>query len=249
MTTVLDLVNEAADDLKFGRIDSMFAAYDEGDTTDKTFRRALTKTLKYLSAAYDWQCLKRERLFTWSANEEEVAASVWRPSNFLRFTPGTMHDRTISRPIAGPVTAKEWQDTKLVGVASPSGIFRVANNYLVVTPKPYQHQIAFEYIANTIALSSGGTEQPEVLVDTDTTPFDDELVIAGICFHHRRNERLDYAVEWADFMSLYRSRVEMDGHRAVIDFGRGRVDPVDALKNAVNVRIVGPLAGDGYTVP
>ena len=70
------------------------------------------------------------------------------------------------------------------------------------------------------------TQRTRFAADTDTTLWDDELMIAGIVWQYRKGERFDFAQDQADFMGLMADRLKQDGGRKTINM-RGRSQTAD----------------------
>ncbi len=215
MSNILAIAGEAADELNVERPLSLFGAHDEGDVSPAKLRRALTKCVKGLAAEWDWQALSRERTFTSLASETQTAMI---PADFLRFVPETMWDRSVKMPMTGPLTSSEWQAVKAwnTGVTTPN--FRQRGNDVLTYPVPSAGRtFAFEYITLSVGKNAAGTEIPAFTADTDTTWWDDELMICGVVMHHRMMERQDYAIEHAQFEKLKADRIKQDGGRRRIN--------------------------------
>ncbi len=215
MTGILALVTEAADELNLDVPLTLFGVHDEGDSSPRRLRRALTKCVKQLAADWDWQVLTRERTFTSLASETQTAMI---PSDFLRFVPETMWDRTIKLAMTGPLTASEWQANKawVAGAVVPN--FRQRGNDILTYPvPPAGRSFAFEYITMNVGKNAGGSGILAFTADTDTTWWDDELIISGIVLQHRMMERQDYAIEFAAFEKLKADRIKQDGGRRKIN--------------------------------
>lgn len=267
-STLVTIANRAADELSIGRdIDSLFGAYNEGDTSDRRLRRALTKTLDYLNTEFTWQFQRREWLFQWdSATEEmdntptDVASPVkyWKPADFLRFAPvevggdggGGIYSRSGRGRLVGPLTVTDWQDSRIWGAAYATGGFRIANNILYITPYIGQgHNLAYEYITNHVAVSADGSTKESVSADTDTFPWDDETIALGIIAHYRQIERLDYADDMVAFSRRAQNALRMDGHSQVFDMSGSRRSMIDALRSPAAVNAGTGAAYKSWSVP
>lgn len=154
-STLLQLTQDAAIDLGVNMPATLFAADDNGDTSDVKLLRAATRTLKYLAGTYDWQVLRRECVFQALAQESQIGAL---PSDFLRFVPETMWDRTSRWRVAGPTSPAEWQEIKTWITAAVTPYFCQRGDTILFYPVPTaNNKIGFEYIANTIGFLAGAT--------------------------------------------------------------------------------------------
>ena len=150
-STILQLAQDAAVDLGLNSgFTTLFAADDNGDTSNLKLRRALARTVQTLGG-YDWQTLLRERVFKTVAGQNQTGVI---PADFLRFVPDTMWDRTSTWKIQGPLTAQDWQNTKAWRQAAVVPYFRETGNTIEFYPVPAANRtIAFEYVSNTVGLT------------------------------------------------------------------------------------------------
>lgn len=221
--SAIEIATDAADATSMGRVASLFAPYDEGDTADRKVRWALISTLDDLNRRFDWQCQMRERVFGWKSVTECEVATVWRPADFLRFIPRTMHSRSTPLRFDGPADPGMWQDDVLHNSFMHPGMFRVAGNDLIIRPRlGVGHCIAYEYISSHVVNAADGAGKARPTADSDTFVFDDHMLTLGVIFQLRKNERLDYAVDQAAYETAVHGMIRMDGHRRVSDMTRSR---------------------------
>lgn len=126
------------------------------------------------------------------------------PSDWLKQIPQTEWDRTNRWPMLGPKSPQEWQSFKSgIVYAGPRERFRIQQGSLQINPPPPNGLIfAYEYISNAWVLSQSGAAQSSFLADTDTTIYDDSLLIVGLKMRWLRAKGLDYSVELAEFNGL-----------------------------------------------
>ena len=182
MATALGLVQFAADELSLARPTNI--SDTSADNTAQKLVRHLTRTCRQLSAEYDWSRLRREKLVTTTATEEQVGAL---PADFLRFVPETIWNRSTRTRVNGPLPPDDWQSRKATLVTGAYINFILRNNAFLVTPIPGAGQtIAFDYVTKYIGINAAATtELLEFTADTDVAYFDDELVILGIVWRYR----------------------------------------------------------------
>ena len=102
--TVLEICQDAARELSLVVPTSVASAVDDV-TADRLFRM-INRVCRTLQGEHDWQILRREHTFTTSAAAAQTGAI---PSDFGRFIPGSMWNRTRMRQIEGPLTPEQWQ--------------------------------------------------------------------------------------------------------------------------------------------
>lgn len=126
------------------------------------------------------------------------------PSDWLKQVPQTEWDRTNRWPMLGPKSAQEWQSFKSgIVYAGPRERFRIQLGALQISPPPPNGLIfAYEYISSAWVVSAGGAYQQNLTADTDTTIFDDSLMIVGLKMRWLRAKGLDFSVELQEFNNL-----------------------------------------------
>jgi hypothetical protein len=134
------------------------------------------------------------------------------PSDWERQIPQTEWDRTNRWPLLGPVSPQDWQSFRSgIVYAGPRQQFRIANNYVNIEPNPPAGLLfAYEYISNAWVRSAAGVEQSSFLADTDTTVFDDSLLITGLKSQWKAAKGLDGSYDMAEFRSLLEAMKSQD---------------------------------------
>lgn len=221
MSTVLELVQAAADELSLARPSDVADTTD--DNTAQKLIRHLTRTCKQLSSEYDWARLRRERTFTTSATAEQTGAV---PADFQRFVKDTTWNRTTRSRILGPIPISEWQARQAIGVTGPYSNFIIRGTSFLIAPTPSAGwTVAYEYITKYIGVASDGTtERLTFTADDDATYFDDELIILGTVWRYRKAEGLDYSEEFREYQMRRANFIKMDGGRRTLDMNDSETD-------------------------
>lgn len=215
MTTALELCQQAADELSVTRPSGINP--DSVDPTAQKLRRHLIRTCRQLSGRHDWQVLRREATFTTSGVAAQTDAI---PSDFLRFVPGTMFNRTRRTRVLGPLTPEEWQRIQATVYTSVYDQFvQRGNSILLAGTLGADQTIAYEYITKAIGLDADGNAIETFTADGDTAYFDDELVILGLVWRYLKAERRDYSEEYREFELRLADVIKMDGGRRRLDMG------------------------------
>lgn len=163
----------------------------------------LNREGKWFQRIHDWQVLRAESSFTTLAANQQIAdmasftdsasASV---TDFDRFVPDTMFDRTAARQIL-PTTHTKYQFDK---ARTASGIYPryiLRGNALLFTPAPAAgSSVFFEYISKNWCESSGGTGKTAFAVDTDVGIINEELLTQALLWRFLKAKGLDYAEEF-----------------------------------------------------
>jgi hypothetical protein len=126
------------------------------------------------------------------------------PTDFDRMISDTNWDRTNHWRNLGTKTSQEWQWLQggIISVG-PRERYRIYNNRLrIFQALTSIYTFAFEYVSNYWVMSSGATagDKGAFTVDSDTTIFPDDLMLAGLKFYFLKAKKLDYAIELGEFM-------------------------------------------------
>lgn len=146
MASLLEIATEVADDLSIEAPSSLFSS--DLDATGRRLRRALTKTAKFLGAAYDWSVLRNTHAFKTITGEVQPGAL---PADLLRIVEGTMYDRTRGIELCGPMAAQSWQPAigGRIGLSRPHWA-QYGRDLRIIPSWTAGSTIAFEYIRNAI---------------------------------------------------------------------------------------------------
>lgn len=196
--SLLTLAQAAARQLNIG-VPSAFVNNTADDTAALLLRLATEEGVS-LMRRYPWQALTTEGTFTTVAADDQGAL----PSDYDRMLPESMYNRSRRRPVAGPLSADEWQQTKATLVTYVNPTYRIRGNRILLTPLPPAGEtVAYEYISKNFCTSSGGTEQADWAADGDLARLDEGLMTLGLVWRFRQVKGLSYAED----LGLYEKRV------------------------------------------
>ena len=125
------------------------------------------------------------------------------PTDFDRMISDTNWDRTNHWRNLGTKTSQEWQWLQggIISVG-PRERYRIYNNRLrIFQALTSIYTFAFEYVSNYWVMSAAATagDKGAYTLDTDTTVFPDDLMLAGLKFYFLKAKKLDYAIELGEF--------------------------------------------------
>jgi hypothetical protein len=126
------------------------------------------------------------------------------PTDFDRMISDTNWDRTNHWRNLGTKTSQEWQWLQggIISVG-PRERYRIYNNHLrIFQALTSIYTFAFEYVSNYWVIPSGAVQgkKSAYTLDTDSTVFPDDLMLAGLKFYFLKAKKLDYSVELGEFM-------------------------------------------------
>lgn len=149
-----------------------------------------------------WQVIRKEQTFTAIAGATQTGIL---PSDFDRFVPETMWDRTNIHLVSGPISAVEWQGLKAgqyQDTSRPKFIYR-GGSVLVIPSFSGGESIAFEYVSNKWAQDNSSVAKTSFTADTDTALLDEELITRGVVFRFLDGEGLPTAQAANDYQTYF----------------------------------------------
>lgn len=224
MATLLNITNAIADEIGLPRPTSIIG------NTDNDARMLLqlsNREGRNLTKAADWTMLTRLHTFSTVSGTAEYAL----PDDYGRLLRETEWNRTLARPMRGPVSAQEWQVIKsgLIGsgvvnqrmrIIRGSGSTDVARKiYIDPTPDSVE-TIAFEYMASDFCYKSDASATYSAWnADTDISFIDQDLMALGAIVRFKRAKGLDWG-SYADEMMLIIGREKsMDRPAPILNMG------------------------------
>ncbi len=126
------------------------------------------------------------------------------PSDFSKMISKTNFDRTDHWSNLGPKSAQEWQWLQSGNISTaPRFRYRIFGNKLRFFPAPGAViNMVYEYSGLWWVLASGGTAptKAKFTLDTDTSIFNDDVMVLGLKYQWFRANGLDFALPLAEFM-------------------------------------------------
>lgn len=212
--TLLSIVQNAADILAVTRPSSAVTA---NDTTARVLLVCAQREGKALSRRWTWAALTKSNTFTSTATEVQTGAI---PSDFDRMLADSFFNRTIKRPVRGPLTAQEWETQKALTAAVLFDAYRIYDGELHMYPTPSAGwTYAFGYVSNKWCESSGGTAQAEWAADSDVALLDEELMTLGVIWRFKQSRGLDFAADQMLYEREVMQATQRDGSRRTLMFG------------------------------
>jgi len=181
----------------------------------------LQETLEDMQQESDFQVVTRECVFTAIADEdqgpiEDLGGGLngYRKANFETF-----YDRSLMRPLYGPVNDTEWQELKALPNPGPFYKFRIWQGHLYLNPTPSAplSEIAFEYQTEWAVLSSAGVLKPLITADDDTFVFPENIVRKWMIYRWKQLKGLPYQEDRQRAYDLLNNYISTDKVKRRID--------------------------------
>ncbi len=169
-----------------------------------------------------WTELKREWSFTTLAADVQPANAVPPADDFDHFIDNTMWDRTLTRPVIGPISPQLWEAWKARPVLTSIvfGFILRGNDFLTAPNPPAGDSVHYEYISQYCVYSAGTATTPDqqtFQADADTCIFPTNLVQQGLRWRFLRAKGLDYAQEYQDWINMLQIEASRTGGMAILN--------------------------------
>ncbi len=146
------------------------------------------------------------------------------PSDYDRMVPDTHWDRVNLWRAHGARSSQHWQWLVSGGISPTTDVqWRLFQNKMRLAPPPTASTqvFAYEYVSNFWVIATGGTSASKAAftADTDTSIFQDDLMLAGIKYYFLKAKKLDFAVEMAEFNEALSVRKSQDVPQTTTSLG------------------------------
>jgi hypothetical protein len=126
------------------------------------------------------------------------------PDGYDRMISDTNWDRTDHWRNLGTKSSQDWQFLQ-GGIISigPRERYRIYNNkFRIFQALTTVYNFSFEYVSNYWVCATGSDQGSKAAytLDTDTSIFPDDLMLAGLKFYFLKAKKLDYSIELGEFM-------------------------------------------------
>lgn len=182
------------------------------DTTVVQLFAVLNDVLEDLVTESKFNVTTQEATFTSTASEDQGALSTLAPSGYQWIIPNTIYDRTLGRPVYGPVSEADWQALKALPNPGPFYKYRIKNDRFLMNPTPTSpfSTIAFEYMSSWCVTDSGGTLKAALTDDTDLFVFPEAILKLGLAFRWKQINGLPYQADETAYYNRLNNYISRD---------------------------------------
>lgn len=165
----------------------------------------------------------QQATLTTIANEDQGAMTTIAPLGYSFAYLETFYDRTLMRPLYGPVTESEWQALKAIPNPGPFYKFRIWKGHLYLNPVPATpfSLIAFEYASSWAFASAAGVAKSTADDDSDGFLFPEIIIRRGLAFRWKQIKGLPYQADETQYWNLLNNYIARDKVKRRINISEG----------------------------
>lgn len=155
------------------------------------------------------------------------------PSDYGRAIDRSAWDRSMRWELRGPLSPQEdeWVRSGIVATG-PRRMYRQIGNTWRIWPAPGTSaqdpgsQLITEYISKYWAVSQGNVPQAKFLYDTDTTYFDDDVMVTGLKYAFFSQKGFSFDDFKSHFIETLSIAIAADGPSPTLDMSRSNRFPI-----------------------
>ena len=171
-----------------------------------------------------WTGVQVEAVFTTVASENQGSLDTIAPSCSY-IVNDTIWNRTLRRPVYGPKSEQDWQQSKAMQINGPFNSFRLQRNNLYFYPAPVAGQTcAFEYITTNWISTLNGSTSETWTNDGDKPLIDDKVLILGTIWRWKAAKGLDYAEDFVKYERRITDAMARNGSKPILNTNGAQYD-------------------------
>lgn len=153
-----------------------------------------------------------EATHTTTAALDQGPLSDIAPFGYQWIYPETLYDRTLGRPLYGPVTEQEWQAIQALPDPGPFYKYRIWKDRLYLHPAPAApfSEIAFEYASSWAVKDATGTPKATISADSDTFVFPETILARGLAAQWKIGKGLPHQADETQYYNLLNNYISRD---------------------------------------
>lgn len=223
--SLLTIIQNVSDELNLPQPSSII------NNPNKTVRQMLSMANasgKRMFKRYAFTRLIKEFTYTTLAAEDQgaIQGTIITDSDWERFLPITLFNRSQTRRLKGPYTPQEWQRDKGTVSSTIQEYYRIRGGNLLIIPAPAAGEtIAGEYLSkNWILDNDGTTTKAAFSEDADTSLIDEDLIELDVKWRWLSAHKFDYGEEKLEFEQEFANRTGQDRGGRIIDLAHPLID-------------------------
>jgi hypothetical protein len=198
------------------------------DTQTIQLQAILDELVRELVTESKFQVTTLEAVFSTVPGEDQGLITDLAPNGYQRAIFETFYDRTLRRPLSGPVSETEWQQLKALPSTGTYYKFRLRGNHLLLYPAPFtsSSDIAFEYMSDwAYKDATTGAAKDSVTVDTDAFVFPENILKKGLAYRFKQIKGLPYQADEKAYWDMVNNYIATNKVSRRINVSEGA--PVD----------------------
>lgn len=174
-----------------------------------------------------WQQQKIEKTFTTIAAEDQGEISTVIGADFSSLIAATVWDKTLRRPVFGPVSDASWANLRSFPASGPIYQFKVfANHFHIFPAPPAGDSVYLIYQSKYPVAGVAGVPKETVTVDTDIFLLPEEVVARGLDYRWRRQKGEPWEADYIEYNDLKGKALQTTGMPNIhLDKARFKLTP------------------------
>lgn len=200
------------------------------DVTVSQLLSAANAVLDEIVDANGLEAFVYEATFSFIAAEDQGAVEnlAGGLSGFQFIKNGTFYDRTLRRPVYGPMTEIEWQQIKAIPNPGPFYKYRIRSGNLLINPVPAVplSTVAFEYVSSFGVRSSTGTAKQYFTEDSDTFILPERILKSGLSYRWKQIKGLPYQSDEKRFWDQLNNAIARSGTKPDLNLSHSHLPDI-----------------------
>lgn len=182
------------------------------DTNTIQLYAIVNEIVSELVTESNFQVTTQEAIKVLTAVEDQGAMQTLCPLGYQSAIFETFFDRTLRRPLMGPISESEWQGLKALPMAGTLYKFRIKNDHLLINPIPAApfSTLAWEYMSSWCVTSAAGVLKAAITLDSDLFVFPENIVQKGMMFRWKQIKGLPYQADETKYYNLLNNYIAKD---------------------------------------
>lgn len=182
----------------------------------------LNEELAELVPQYEWSQLQDIATFTTVAAQNQGDLVTLAGKNVDKIVNDTLWNGSTRIPLAGPTSQQDWTRMRVMDAASPLYSYRIRAGNLYLFPTPAAGvPITFEFInRRPVVIAETGNRKERFTLDTDTSVFPDELLIAALRWRWKREKGFVFGEEKSRYEQMRDALKQSDATKGSLSLNR-----------------------------
>jgi hypothetical protein len=193
------------------------------DTGTTQLLAILTEILQEIITESKFNVTTQEAIFATTPTEDQGMLTDLAPNGYSAMIFETFYDRSLMRPLEGPVSESDWQALKALPNAGAYYKFRIRQDHLLLYPAPSATSslLAFEYSSSWAVKDSNGNLKATITADTDVFVFPEYILRKGVSWRWKHIKGLPYQEDEKRYYDLLSNYVARDKVKTRVNVANG----------------------------